>query len=190
MLMSERRPAAALAAVDAVSWTGRSKQLSQSPHHSANAPAGQPVYAAVPRNATSGSAAVRRSSAGELERPANQPFHSRSFCIGRRSQGDESRVLSAALKQPTPVVELAAAVEEHGRVVCECSDPDHVCAFDGVADELPHRRFRTWSLTPVDDLVGFGGGCLHSPDGGLHSGAQGRRHLQEVLGQGALRDWS
>src|SRR3989442_681081 len=124
--------------------------------------------------------------AAELERLLQHPFDGRPLRVSWRTQGDEPHLLSAPLEQSTPVVELAATVEEQGRVARECADANHVAIVDGVADELPHVSAGSWGRAPITDLLGTWRGGLHHSARRLHRGAHRRRDFLQLFGNGDL----
>src|ERR1700730_5069899 len=129
-------------------------------------------------------AAALSRDASELERLPQQSFDGGTLGVRRRLKRDETRVLSGALEQSAAVIELAATVEEKGRVPREGADPNHVRTVDCVADDLPHVGARPRRLALITDLVSLRGYGLHHPAGGLHDGTHGRWHLLDVIGNG------
>src|SRR6266849_10434609 len=126
-------------------------------------------------------------SPGELERLPDQPLDARLLSIGRTAQGYVPRVLAGALEQAAFVLELAAAIEEQGRMIREGADADHVGAADGVADELPHRAARAWRPAAVGDLIRLRSRLLDSLDRSLDCRAHVGRNVFEVFGEQDLR---
>ena len=106
--------------------------------------------------------------AAHLEGITDQPLDLGPFGVGRRAEGDEPSVLSAALQEPTPVVKVAAPVEEQRRVIRERAYPDDVGTVDCVAGELPHHPARARLLHRVRDLFRLGGGVLDRTDRRSH----------------------
>src|ERR1700680_1390269 len=115
----------------------------------------------------------------ELKSLPEQPLDCCALGIGRSPKRDESRVLSTALKQAAPIVELAASVEEECRVARERPDTDDVNTVDGVPDDLPHRTRRTGWLAAIGDLVSFRGDLFDGSDGSLDRRPHLGRNLLE-----------
>src|SRR5207245_4438913 len=78
----------------------------------------------------------------ERECLPHEALHRGPLGIRRRGQPDETKFLPAAFEQSAPVVYLAAAREEQGRVGRERADRGHVLVVERVADDLVHRPAR------------------------------------------------
>src|SRR2546425_8132660 len=125
-----------------------------------------------------------RTSTAELKRLLEQLLDGRALSIGRRAQRDEPRLLSGALEEAAAIVELAAAVEEEGRVPRKRADPDNGRTVDRVAHDLPHVRARSRRLALITDLVRRWGDHLHRSAGRLHDPTHARWDLLDVFRNG------
>jgi len=118
----------------------------------------------------------------EFERAPHHPLDRRPLGVGRRPEGDRPHVLSRTLEEPTPVVELPAAVEKQVGVVRKRADANHVGAIDRVSSDLPHVSAGARRLAPVGDLLGPRRSGSNHRTGRLQHRTDRRGDLFQLLG--------
>src|SRR5690348_2577457 len=79
-----------------------------------------------------------RSPPSQTKSVAYELLDGRALGVSGRAQGDEARVLAAALQEAGRVVELPPAIEEDRRVPGEGAEAHHLLPTHRVAGQLPH----------------------------------------------------